>query len=569
MPAIPRWRWTPPVSSFEKAVVPPSVDPDEGELTTVCFSLEWLPYVLGALSQLTQRSAWVGTDDEISDAIALSSALMVLFDQPVCPSEETAPTPYWDEESGDDADDELPAAEQPWYGNIVIIDDNLTFIDNLGIWLIAGFIAYAGQPGAAIAFVPFARKFVLTFQKFSLGGLVRILADAVELITVDTYSATDEAVDVIVVMPEAVGFRAEDVSPVLWIELTGEANPAVEGDPAMRVVRRRLSETDVTPASVRYTGDPPVFQTTPDEGTTWNNDPTGDPRYNPSYILPRLTPYSGVECDVAARMTAELKDTLDIFIATGDAAQFATGVVGLIVLPLGIVGWLIDILLFVANTLIDIGQANIEAAFTSDVYDGIKCILNCFVNDDGTISQGRLDSAYEEIKAAYPGTVANVIDELRFIYGDVPMSNAGISRDETGDCSGCDDCVSCHEWVDAGGTAVDSTYTYRTFQSTLTPTVAFRKMVIDWQLNPNSGATLHDADLRIWLSGSGLPVYTQPISDLTGEFVVDFEPPSTENAFIIQVRSYFVGGSNYPDLPLVHFEYNPNPSISWAGGTDC
>lgn len=211
----------------------------------------------------------------------------------------------------------------------------------------------------------------------------------------------------------------------------------------MSVVKKELSESEIAPLNIRYSGTPPVFQVTDDGGATWVDSPQADPRYNPANLLPPLSSYSGIECDVAARMTAQLRDTLTIFLNSVDAAQFASGVLGLLAFEFGWIGWLLDLFLLVGNVLIDVGQSNIEAAFTSGVYDDIQCIFSCYVQTNGQISQNALDAAYDAIKAAHSGTVATVIDELRLLYGDVAMSNAGVARDDTGDCSGCDSC----EWI--------------------------------------------------------------------------------------------------------------------------
>jgi hypothetical protein len=49
-----------PVSSFVAPVVPPDSDPDEGSQVVVCFSADWLPFLLGAAKQLLLQSTWQG-----------------------------------------------------------------------------------------------------------------------------------------------------------------------------------------------------------------------------------------------------------------------------------------------------------------------------------------------------------------------------------------------------------------------------------------------------------------------------------------------------------------------------
>lgn len=54
-------------SSFQWPVDPPTVDPFTPPLRYMCFSSQWAPYVLGALAQLMQESAWSTTDQAVLD----------------------------------------------------------------------------------------------------------------------------------------------------------------------------------------------------------------------------------------------------------------------------------------------------------------------------------------------------------------------------------------------------------------------------------------------------------------------------------------------------------------------
>jgi microcystin-dependent protein len=47
-----------PVGSFRVPVVPPSTDPDLEPLVGVCFNEDWLPFVIGALKQLSLQTTW-------------------------------------------------------------------------------------------------------------------------------------------------------------------------------------------------------------------------------------------------------------------------------------------------------------------------------------------------------------------------------------------------------------------------------------------------------------------------------------------------------------------------------
>lgn len=47
-----------PISSFQRPVDPPDIDPNTGDQITVCFNELWRPYVVGALTQLLLQSTW-------------------------------------------------------------------------------------------------------------------------------------------------------------------------------------------------------------------------------------------------------------------------------------------------------------------------------------------------------------------------------------------------------------------------------------------------------------------------------------------------------------------------------
>ena len=341
--------------------------------------------------------------------------------------------PFWDDSSGDDSPATAPADEQTWFG----VWDGETFVESLSYWLVTAFLMSGVSEGAAIEFITPLRTFRLTLRKNPHGAKLLVLMDSNIFQLVDLFSATDEVTTVDIVSPGS----------TLMLVHSGEHNPDAtpdsDGHYVVNVIKSQLAESDVLPSNIRYTDtDPPVFQTTVN-GTDYVDAPQADPRYNPTWLKPPLAAYTGIECDVAARMTAQLEATLTIFFATVDAAQFATGIMALLVAVIEPVGWLLDLLILAANTLADIGEADIAAAFTAGVYDDIRCTFSCYIQTNGQITQAALNAAYDTIKADHAGVVATTIDVLRLLYGDVAMCNAGVVRDETGDCSGCASC----DWI--------------------------------------------------------------------------------------------------------------------------
>lgn len=436
---------------------------------------DWLGLLDGAIAILREEWAYYqwGSFTPAEAAQKWNEIINQAYEDSLTEVCGVVPAPYWDDTDGSDADDEAPEDDQDWYG----FWDGETFLESISYWAVTAFLATGVSEGAAIEFITPLRKFRLLLKRDPHGAKLLVYMDANIFQLVDLFSATEDVVSVDIVSPGS----------TLMLVHTGEHNPSAtpdaDGHYTVNVLRKELTEAEVTPSTVRVNLDTNIFQISPDGGTTWNNAAGCDPRTNDAYFLPPLTPYEGIRCDVAARMVAQLKDTLDIFLASGDAAQSVTGWLGLLVIPFGLVGWFVDLLLAGANALIDIGQSNIEEAFTEEVYADILCSFFCVVDDSGRLTQAALERAYDEIEATHAGIVANVIAELRFFYGDVPMLNAGVTRDDEGDCSECEDC----EWC----TLMDTTNGWEGYTS------------LQWVSGTGTAATLSAGVWTNGLSGDG------------------------------------------------------------------
>lgn len=191
-----------PTSSFNEPVLAPDVEPDEGELTQVCFSVAWLPYVLGALSQLQLQSTWKVSDpDETLVAQGRATNLMGLFVNPLCDVQ----TPFWDDY--EDVDDTAPADTQVWYGEMSDPNapaDELDFVENVLVWGVSGLIAYAtGSVGVALAFRTFVSKFILIQRAGDVGETIRFVIDNQDAITIDTTGHAGELIEVPIIGDES------------------------------------------------------------------------------------------------------------------------------------------------------------------------------------------------------------------------------------------------------------------------------------------------------------------------------------------------------------------------------
>ncbi len=419
---------------------------------TVCriFTLPADPIFLGAfmgaLEYLTDPEHWqeVGSVSPEDSAQAMFDAIdasYALAEDGVCSA--VVPAPYWDEDSGDDADDEAPADDQAWYGEIV--NEGVTWREQVGIWAITAFVAVAATPAAAIAFLPFANRFVLAFKQNSLGAIVKVLIDGIEMATVDTYAPADAVQNITISLPAPAAFRAFDADPpVLWVMHTGTANPAVTGTPTMSVIRKRLDTTEVTPANLRWNSDCDCVQQTPDKGETWTDSPTQDPRYSTIFQVPARAG-SDPRCDAAQQMHDRIKNMLDAVIASSDILQAINSVVALIAVFMFEFGIIIEAIWAFVSAIFSVGTTTLNAALTDSVYDELLCILYCEIESDGTVTMDDFDTIYARVNAEIGGVAAIAITNVLLSVGSVGLTNAGALGEVTGDCSACD-CGWCLEF---------------------------------------------------------------------------------------------------------------------------
>lgn len=392
---------------------------------------EWMAIVSGALNELAFAYNWEQvTGISAQDAAAVGLEMWLAHVQDECASDDV-PTPYWT--NADNVDDSLPADVQEWYGFFTDYDaswDDMSFVEQATVWLYSGMIASAYSPGAAIVFRTTVSKFLFAVRQRDFGGIVRLMIDGDDVATIDTSESPDTVTYIPVVGDPDVTeheFRVINVSP--------DGVGAMELH-AVDVVRKLLSENEITPPDRRYNQSTDAVEFSPDGGTTWVDAPWLDPRSSDIFRRPALP--DGERCNAAARMRAQIEQQMDTAIAFQSVAGIASSFLfGLGLLTAGI-GTLVGLFLLVADTLLTIGIDAIITAMTASVYDQLECILFCNIDDNGQMSEAQLAQIRADVNDQIGGVAAVVLNLMFDSFGSVNLSNAAVVRDESGDCEDCE-----------------------------------------------------------------------------------------------------------------------------------
>jgi len=192
-----------------------------------------------------------------------------------------------------------------------------------------------------------------------------------------------------------------------------------------------------------------VYQSSLDGGETWFDDPSNDPRNNATYFPP-LEGEDGPDkrCEGAANAQEFLKQNLIDELASGLAyAEIYSTAVGIIAI-LGVTG--IGVVIAVAAAAIFVaGVIVVQAAFTSEVWIDLKCILYCEIGDDASFTEVQWENVKAQILLQFTGVVRVILWNWVNALGFVGLTNSARSNMALGaDCSDCDCGTACGgDWI--------------------------------------------------------------------------------------------------------------------------
>lgn len=205
----------------------------------------------------------------------------------------------------------------------------------------------------------------------------------------------------------------------------------------MPIIRKKLDPNAVYPETIRYNPDTDAVES--NVNGDWVENPEADPR-NQTTFPPRVT--SDTKCDAAQSVTDAIKNQIDQTITAIDNTSTAFTIAGLILglFSFGVFAIFISIALFIADQMIAAGSTALEAALTPAVYDTLKCILYCHMDNQGRINSDRLAAIQADVTAQIGGLGATILNQMLSLAGQGGVNNLASLGTSTGDCSGCTDC---------------------------------------------------------------------------------------------------------------------------------
>jgi hypothetical protein len=208
----------------------------------------------------------------------------------------------------------------------------------------------------------------------------------------------------------------------------------------MEIIRGRLSAQDFSNPALRYNPTTHGIEYSPDGGTTWNADPTDDPRHSAKFAKPLKTT-GDVRCDSAASMVEWIAQFIDYETNLLVIGAEITGLANAVLIFFDLLApWaiLIDELITVAGTIFDIGATALTTAFAGDTYDLLLCCFECNIHSDGTVTPNDLENVQAQISDDLNATAALIVNLILSTQGEMGLQNAGTLYDVAGDCDACD-----------------------------------------------------------------------------------------------------------------------------------
>lgn len=182
-------------------------------------------------------------------------------------------------------------------------------------------------------------------------------------------------------------------------------------------------------------------------GDSWETAPDqGDERFDGEATPPWPVPPPGQSgnclagANIAAVLETQVLQWIDILTA-GTVVLTIITVITAVLTAIAIPPATPIIVLFV-DALVAVGDQGLQEAFTSAVYDKLKCIIDCRAAADGSISGDAYDNIVADVDLQ-TGNAWPLIKVWLSFFGPVGLTRIAKSGILTANCSDCD-CEPCH-----------------------------------------------------------------------------------------------------------------------------
>jgi len=210
---------------------------------------------------------------------------------------------------------------------------------------------------------------------------------------------------------------------------------------------------DTVPVQYRYTEDGTLERST-DGGVTWTPSPEYDPRYN----SPQFPPISGSDgndkkCAASEGMMLLIQEGLTNNL-TDDMSRYTLDelIKNWVTTVIASSNPLEALLRVITNQIFALVISALRAALTTEVFDQLKCILYCEMEDDASFTEASWGYARSRVLAEITGIAGIFIEHILFLIGAVGMTNLARSGAVAeGDCTDCE-CPSVEVWFAQGAT---------------------------------------------------------------------------------------------------------------------
>lgn len=206
--------------------------------------------------------------------------------------------------------------------------------------------------------------------------------------------------------------------------------------------------------SIRFRFNGIVYEKSQDGGATWTPAPEYDPRLN-SVLWPKPSEIGlpSTKCQAADSVSNYFKTKINEQVTDDMAAAAILGVVAaalLLLLSEGGTGFITAQIQGLVAAILAAGVSAWQAAFTSTVWNKLRCLIYNHMDTDETITQAGLDAVYSALDTTFTGIVVPTLKGYISAAGLVGINNimSQLSGDPDANCDDCTD--TCFEGWEAG-----------------------------------------------------------------------------------------------------------------------